>query len=153
MRQGLAELQEIPAPLGKPYFVALLVDVLLDSEEPNEAGKPLADALEVVRRNGNRAHAAELQRLAGLVHVTNGRIDEAEQAFDRSMVISREQRALALELRTAVSLASLLGLQGRFAAASDVLQPVVARFDGRRTTQDLEQAHELLDLLSKIRDA
>ena len=69
----------------------------------------------------------------------------AETLLQRSLDLARRQEALAWELRTAASLASLWMKHGRKAAALDLLRPVYERFGEGFQTVDLRAARALLD--------
>ena len=69
-------------------------------------------------------------------------------AFQRSLAISREQRARAWELRGAVGLARHWTKQGQRQRARDLLTPVHATFTEGSETVDLREAQALLRLLA-----
>jgi predicted ATPase len=70
---------------------------------------------------------------------------EAEACFQQALVIARRQQAKSLELRTAMSLARLWQLQGKRAAAYDLLAPVYGWFTEGFDTSDLQEAKALLN--------
>jgi predicted ATPase len=71
----------------------------------------------------------------------------AEKLFLRSIDISRRQRALSWELRSATSLARLWHLGGQTRPARDLLANVYGRFTEGFATRDLIEAKTLLDTL------
>jgi predicted ATPase/DNA-binding winged helix-turn-helix (wHTH) protein len=71
----------------------------------------------------------------------------AETLFLRSLEISRGQRALSWELRSASSLARLWHLGGQTTKARDLLADVYGRFTEGFATRDLMEAKRLLDTL------
>src|SRR5215472_11219658 len=77
----------------------------------------------------------------------DGSTAAAENCFDQAGKMAREQGALFWELRVALSLARLLGGQGRSAGAMGILQPVYDRFTEGFETADLISARALLDAL------
>jgi predicted ATPase len=81
--------------------------------------------------------------LAGL-----NRLDEARIAFEEALRVARRQQAKSHELRTATSLARLLGEQGRRAEAHELLAPVYGWFTEGFDTADLKQAKALLGELA-----
>ena len=68
--------------------------------------------------------------------------------FAQAAEMAREQGALFWEVRVALSLARLLGGQGRSTDAMGTLQPVYDRFTEGFATADLEQAKNLLEQLA-----
>jgi predicted ATPase/DNA-binding winged helix-turn-helix (wHTH) protein len=73
---------------------------------------------------------------------------EAQTWFERSLEISREQGALAWELRAATSLATLWRDLGRTSHAEALLAPVYQRITEGFKTVDVARAERLLDSLS-----
>ena len=69
----------------------------------------------------------------------------AESAFLESLHLSREQQALAWELRSASSLARLWQSQGRKAEAEAMLLPVYERFREGEKTADVVAARSILN--------
>ncbi len=65
MRQGLAASQAIGAELFRPYYLALLAEVYGKEGQAEDGLAALAEALDIVRRTGNRWYEAELYRLKG----------------------------------------------------------------------------------------
>jgi predicted ATPase/DNA-binding winged helix-turn-helix (wHTH) protein len=93
---------------------------------------------------------AEVLRAEGETLLDAGNADacpEAETLFLRSIDISRRQKALSWELRSATSLARLWHLVGRTTQARALLTEVYGRFTEGFTTRDLIEAKTLLDAL------
>ena len=117
-----------------------------------EARETLAEALAITAETGEVWWQPELERLSGelvlaLAGSGAGFADarrEAEAAFRRATEIAARHKALALELRGALSLAHLHKGEGRAADAASVLAPVVARFAEGHATGDLVAARALL---------
>jgi predicted ATPase len=102
-------------------------------------------------RTDERWNMAELLRIKGelfLLQGTPGAAAAAEGYFRQALDWARQQAALSLELRAAMSLARLLKDQGRSADATALLQPVYDRFTEGFATADLKAAKALLDDLS-----
>jgi predicted ATPase len=70
---------------------------------------------------------------------------EAAASFRTALAVARQQGTRGFELRAAVSLARLLGNQGRRTEARDLLAPVYGCFTEGFDTQDLKEAKALLD--------
>jgi hypothetical protein len=71
----------------------------------------------------------------------------AETLFEESMQIAQRQGALAWQLRTAVSLATLWRDQGQGARARDLLASIYSQFVEGHGTRDLREARSLLETL------
>jgi predicted ATPase len=117
-----------------------------------EARAALDEALAFADETGETWWTSELWRLTGEVALAAAGDPspaaaraEAEAAFLRARDIAAAQRALALELRAATSLARLCRLAGRPAAAREVVAPVLARFTEGHATGDLIAARALVD--------
>jgi len=75
-------------------------------------------------------------------------LKQAESSFRRAIEIAREQNARTLELRATISLARLLGNEGRRGEAHEKLAAIYNWFTEGFDTADLKQAKALLDELS-----
>jgi hypothetical protein len=97
--------------------------------------------------------AAEILRADGEAILKRGEGDAAmaaEEMFQRSLDIARQQEALSWELRTATSLATLWRHQGRVRPAHELLASTYARFTEGFDTVDLLRAEHILKSLSAI---
>ena len=108
------------------------------------------EAISQMTQTGEAAHLAEVYRLKGeiLLLFPGEHQAEAKQAFELALEVSRAQQAKSWELRAAISLASLLQLQGKRSEAREVLAPVYRWFTEGFDTNDLRQAKALLESLS-----
>jgi predicted ATPase/DNA-binding winged helix-turn-helix (wHTH) protein len=97
---------------------------------------------------------AEVLRAAGEELLDSGKAGataEAEGLFLRSLDISRRQRALSWELRSAISLSRLWHAGGQTVRATDLLASVYGRFSEGFATRDLAEARTLLGTLRSLR--
>lgn len=167
MRGGLAALDAIRAQLLRPHFLAMLAGALEQSGQAAEAFRLLDEALAAADSTGERYYQAELYRLKGeqlLSRATphaarltvagtgteNGSPapDSAEGCFNRALEIARQQQALSLELRAAMSLARLYRDRGEQAQARALLGQAYGSFTEGFETVDLREAKALLDQLT-----
>jgi predicted ATPase len=91
-------------------------------------------------------------RVSGELELRRGGADtqtKAEARFLEALEHARAQRALAWELRSAISLARLLSRTGRAAEARAHLEPVYDSFAEGHQTSDLRAATELLREISQ----
>jgi hypothetical protein len=96
------------------------------------------EALFVVTQNGELVTAPELHRVKGeLLHAACAA--DAEASLRHAVELAREREALGLELRSAVSLARLIG-----ASARPALAATYARFTEGFDTADVQDAAAML---------
>jgi class 3 adenylate cyclase len=137
--------------LHRPYGLAHLAEALARHGEHGAALAVVSEGLEVQEQTGLRLWEAELCRLEGVALFGLNRLREAESAFGKALSIARRQQAKSYELRAAMSLARLLGEQGRRADACELLAPVYGWFTEGFDTADLQDAKALLDELGGVR--
>jgi predicted ATPase len=91
---------------------------------------------------------AELHRLQGEVWLAQADEHEAEACFRQAIEVARRQQARSWELRATMSLARLLGQQGRVEEAHRMLADIYGWFSEGFDTPDLQEAKALLQELS-----
>jgi predicted ATPase len=165
MRQGLAAFRATGAEIDSPYYLALLAEAYGKAGQAEEGLSTLAEALEVVDKNGERFYEAELYRLKGELtlqssvqrlesSVTNPHPSipnpqsEAEACFQKAIEIARQQSAKSLELRATASLSRLWQSQGKKAEARQLLAEIYGWFTEGFDTADLQDAQALLHTLA-----
>jgi class 3 adenylate cyclase/predicted ATPase len=129
------------------YHIALLAKAFQIAGQVEEALSLLNNALQIAARIGERWFAAELYRQKGQLILWQGHSAAAEELFRQALSIAREQEAKLWELRAAVSLARLVGNQGRRSEARELLAAVYGWFTEGFNTLDLKGAKALLDEL------
>jgi DNA-binding winged helix-turn-helix (wHTH) protein/predicted ATPase len=94
-----------------PYFLGLLCDAHIKTEQPSEAMKAVEEAISLVETTGEHFYSAELYRLRGelLAQASNGQCDEAKAEFNRAVTIAVQQGAVSLERKARDSLRRLFG--------------------------------------------
>jgi predicted ATPase len=149
LRRGLAAFEATGAEMGRPYYLALLAEVLAGQGKPQEGLAVLEDALSLVREGRPFYYEAELHRLRGdLLNQATPRgnhNEDIEACFGQALGVSRRQGAISLELRAATSLGHLWLALGRPREAQNLLQTVYSRFAEGLDTPDLLRAREILD--------
>ena len=146
LRQALAEYERAGTHVWTLYALALLAETLLTTGASDEAAPVLEQAAALLERLGSHFYQAEVLRLQGeALLVASGRA-EAERYFTRALDAARAQRARALELRAAMSLAQSQKLDGRESEAREPLGRAIGGFpkDGNHY---LEEASTLLQKL------
>jgi len=139
--------------LSYPEFMGSFALALAGLGRLDEAHDAVCKAIEAAggREDGQQWYLPELLRIKGEVllrHAGDGSAAAAEDCFNQAREMAREQGALSWELRVALSLARLLGGQGRSADAMGILQPVYDRFTEGFATSDLREAKKLLEKLA-----
>jgi predicted ATPase len=148
-RQGLAGWQSTGAQLMRPHFLALLAEASAPTRRDDSGLRLLDEALALSESTGERYYQSELYRLKGerlLARARKDAIEPAAACFEQSLAIARQQGALSLELRAAVSLARLHHGRPRSTMVRDVILPIYERFQEGFDTLDLREARSLLEL-------
>ena len=96
-----------------------------------------------------RLRSEILIRLAVEPHPGDAADSEIETCFLQALAIARHQRARALELRAATSLARYWANRGRTIDGVSLLESVLEGCQNRRITPDRQDADDLLSLLKK----
>jgi DNA-binding winged helix-turn-helix (wHTH) protein/predicted ATPase len=150
--------------ITRPYALALLADACMTSGRVEDAREPVGEALERVRRTGERWYEPELHRLAGELALATGRAGppaetarrgrstplragacaEAETCFEQALALAHEQQARLFELRAALSLARLPAPAAKRQAARRRLAEVYAWFSEGFELPDLVEARGFL---------
>lgn len=160
IHKGIAAWEQTRAEMVLPLFLALLAQAYKRAGQYNLALQTLDSGLSIVDRTGERAHAAELTRLQGELHVilsekdetsaednTLSNVTQAEDYFQKALTIARQQSAKSWELRAALSLSELWQTQNRYKDAYTLLEPIYAWFAEGFDTKDLRRARNLLEEL------
>ncbi len=153
LRQGLEAHRSAGTEVLRSAFLSWLAGAYWKAGDVPQGLTTLAEALEVVERQGERMAEAELYRLKGKLiwHTDSGMRMAActpEESFQKALHVARAQQAKSLELRAATSLARLWQSQDKRQDAYDLLAPVYGWFTEGFDTADLIEAKHLLDELS-----
>src|SRR5262249_27564947 len=156
MHQGLAALRDTGAELRLPYYFATLAVAYAKGRRVEEASTSLTRALEVMHKNEERVHEAELYRVKGEITLarnapgpassTQAEV-EAEACFLKAIDVARRQQAKSLELKAALSLGRLWLRQGKTGQARQLLEELYGWFGEGFATKDLRAAEALLATL------
>jgi class 3 adenylate cyclase/predicted ATPase len=88
MRRGLAAWQATGTRLGRPYHLAYLAEACGRIDQPKEGLGILAEALTIIRSNGEGAYEAELYRLKGTLTLQSQ--TSPKQVSDKSQTSPRQ---------------------------------------------------------------
>src|SRR5215813_14363383 len=156
-RKGSAQLHEMLDACKRtgwlvsyPEFKGALALAFVELGQHGEALDALNEALTIAGLGGEQWYIAELLRIKGELLLRPGpnqSFTVAEKAFEQAIIVAREQRALAFELRAALSLSRLMNSQHRPDEARQILEPPCNRFTEGLEAPDLRAARAMLDTL------
>jgi predicted ATPase len=149
LRRGSAAYSATGARAWVPYQIDLLARACEIAGQIDEAAALLDDALQIVKRTGERWLEPELYRHKGQLLLRQGNFAAADELYRTALSIAREQESKLWELRAAVSLANLWRGQGRRADAGELLAPVYGWFTEGFDTPDLKEAKALTEELGR----
>jgi tetratricopeptide (TPR) repeat protein len=157
MRSGIEIYRARGFGFGVPTLLGVLAEAFRALGRPRDGLAAIAQARELVARNGARYWDAELARIEGeLALAVDGAAGtgasgpggvgaaKAEAHFATALEIARKQGARLLELRAAVSLGCLLRARGEGAKARELVGERLGFFTEGFETRDLRAARALL---------
>lgn len=146
LREAIAGFTATGARLRLPYYLALLASACARAGYAEDGLAAIDEAMSAARAHNERWWDAELHRLRGdLLRAVGAATGEAEAAYLRALAVARTQRARALELRAATSLARLWHDQGRTGEGRRLLGELLVWFSEGFATSDLQAARSLLE--------
>jgi class 3 adenylate cyclase/tetratricopeptide (TPR) repeat protein len=133
----------------RTHGFALLAEGLLEADRVTEALATLDEAIVNAHTTGEVHFEPELHRVKGLALLKRaerdgGSEEEAREALERALTLSREQGARWLELRAAISLSRFLRSRGETARALDLLSPIHAAIAEGNDTREMKEAAALI---------
>ena len=151
MRRGAESLRQQNALVFDGIIKIALAEAEARAGDPDRAIAILNEALATVDRTGYRAFEADLHRARGemLLKRDPSNPTPAEEAFQTSVVVARQQGARSFGLRAALSLAKLYQSAGRPAEAHAVLAPALEGFSPTPEMPEIAEAQALLEALSQ----
>ncbi len=96
---------------------------------------------------------AEIYRLKAEILLMKGDQNQAEEHYQKSLDLARQQEAKSWELRASLGLATLWISQGKHNQAEQLLSPIYAWFTEGQDTPDLVQAKKLLIEIETLKNA
>ena len=154
-RRAAETLRNIGAGVFEPYAFCLAAECSAKAGRFDEALGMLAYAHTTAGRNGPDWHDAEIHRLEGELRLEGAGLEsghplpahaaaEAEACFWRAIEMARTQCSRVLELRGAVSLATLWRRQGKEDEARSLVAAIYDGFTEGFDTSDLTRARMFL---------
>ena len=146
IEQMLKAADEPSQSVLRPMLLTLIAQQQMRAARLGEAVGTLERAADHVRAHQNRFYEPELIRLRGEIALAQSRDNatEAVAAFRRALGVAARQSCRSIELRAGVSLARLLGENGRRTEARSVLAPLYGAFTEGFARPDLQTAKALL---------
>jgi len=144
--RGFRVMQEVGTPEDFPVYECMRAEALRRLGRPDEALAALAGARAVIAEQGVAYWAAEIARQEALVALGREVPDPelVTAKLDEAQWIAANQRALALELRAALSRLAFARGTGDAGSAAAELERVLARFAPDATGRDLDEARAAL---------
>jgi predicted ATPase/predicted Ser/Thr protein kinase len=148
LTESLATQRRISAGLLRGMFLTFLAEALCAAGRPGDGISALDEAVEHAESTLERFYMAETHRVRGDLLRSLGNRASARRSYEQALAFSRQQGALAFELRAATGLARLSRDEGDAAAGAALLQPIYSRFTEGLATGDLAAARALVAELS-----
>lgn len=149
LRRSLEILHELRHELLTTGFAATMAEGLALLGRFDIALKVTNEAITRAEQNGELLNMPELLRIKGTILASGPQSEllEADVCFQNSFDLAGRQGALAWELRTAISRATLYRRQGRLVEARRTLGSVHGRFTDGFESSDLRTASRMLSEL------
>lgn len=150
VRNALAMLRSEGYNLNVTRYIGVLAAGLHKRGELEEALLTIDGGVSLANASGVKFYLAELLHIKAriLASMSQSGSAEAMSCLERSLTIAREQGALALELRSACTLAGWLRDRGQRKKARRVVSSVCDRFTEGFDTADVAAARQLIEELA-----
>jgi len=150
-RMALAAYIEMGCGLQLSLFRAMLAQLLIAADKPDEAATIAEHAVNDASATGERWWLPELHRTRAqaLTLLGESHAAQAEKCLRTAIAEARAVGAPSLELRSAVALAHLLARRRARAEGRRILAPLVSTLERGPESPDLAAAHAILDELRK----
>jgi predicted ATPase len=144
---AMTDMRSTGATAYAPWYLTCLARAYADVGQLDDARRCVAEAMAAVKATRERWYEADMLRIAGeIALMVAPDVAEAEEYFQRSLAVARQQEARSWELRAATSLARLRADQGKPQLGRDLLTAVLCSFKEGLDTRDLEQARSVLEM-------
>ncbi len=146
MRRGWTLLHENDCYLCEPFWGMHVAAADAEVGQPEIGLDILRELIVWTEQSGQHWLDAELHRVQATLMLRRDppNVSRAEDSFNRAMEVARSQQTKAFELRAALGLARLYSTNGRAAAASEVLAPVLVDFATGEDLPEIKEAEGLL---------
>ena len=146
IQNGIFEGRRTGVGFMLPMMYSWLADVHARSGDHETAASIIEQTLREIGDATGRSWEAELhrQRAEMLLALNPSKIAEAESHLKNAIELARRQNSKSLELRAALSLATLLRQQERIDQTRELLEPIYHWFEEGAETSDLRRARDFL---------
>jgi predicted ATPase len=148
--EGLGVQRQIGRRVWLGAMLTISASAHLKCGNPGRTLELLAEAIAVAEESGARVVLPETERLRAETLLLTRQIDslQAIARIEAAAALAKQQGALALEWRAAMSLARLYATVGRHDVARELLRTHYAAFSEGFTSLDLVEGKQLLDGMS-----
>ena len=150
LRRGIESWTKAGGGVRIPFLKSALAEAVALQGDLATASQLIDECLEQIGRPAfqERIWLPEVLRLKGWILTRQGRDEEAETQLRAAIDCARQQGTRSWELRSAITLATLLARRGQRDAALDLLSPICSWFTEGADTKDPIEARALLERLS-----
>jgi predicted ATPase len=129
-RKSLADYRDQGSRVGVPSFLGALARLEAEAQNYERALALIDETLAMSQEGGDRLYDSNLHRLRGNILLKRDPADpaQAEEAFQTSLAIAKQQGARSLELLASLALAKLYQSTNRLVEAHAVLKPGLEGF-------------------------
>ena len=136
--------------IAENKYLPLLAECWILLGEPKKAAGCAMSGLRFSQKSGTTFIDAELWRLKGEALLLEGNRGEAEGCFETALVLSRRQRARALEIKALTSLAKLIDTDARKERTRELLSGLSDLIDDPEADPSLPDIREARDLRTRL---
>ena len=151
IERGFGILRDICTPEDFPVYQCMRAEALRAVGEPQRALDALKEGRTVIAAQGVAFWAAEIARQEGLAELARSRpdLERVAASLAEAREIAAAQKALALELRAAVTGLVLARRSGGQDAARREVERVLARFAPASRGRDLDEARAAIGEMAR----
>ena len=150
LQRGIESWTKVGGGVRIPFLKSALAEAVALQGDLATASRLIDECIEQIERPAfqERIWLPEVLRIKGWILIRQGRDEEAETQLRTAIDCARQQGTRSWELRSVVTLATLLATHGQRDAARDLLSPICSWFTEGPDTKDPIEARVLLDRLS-----
>jgi predicted ATPase len=145
--QAMDQMRATGAAIVTPRYLAGLAEAFARLGDPAEGLGKLREAAQFIEKTDQRCDEGQVRWLQGELLSASGDKAAAELNYRQALAVAGRQKAKAIELRAAMSMARLWRDQGKREEANELLAPVYGWFTEGFDTLDLKEARALLEEL------
>ncbi len=144
IKQGLDQLKAVGTTEDVPLYTEYLAQALGMAQKPDEALKYIDELLELLEAQKLRYWQAELFRRKGLLLWDKGEMDQAKYFLSKALQTARQQSALMLALRAALSLHEFNLATRLYSESQEILKELYDCFAVGQSFSELDEVRGIL---------